>query len=40
MKYNLFRKYLLNVANTVSQNSVVKAVNDIRKQREMKGIDE
>jgi hypothetical protein len=32
---NLFRKYLLNVANTISPNSVVEAVNKIRMEREM-----
>ena len=37
---NPYRKYLLNVANTTSPNSVVEAVNTIRQEREMQGIDE
>ena len=33
------RKYLLNVANTVSKYSVVKAVQEIRLKREDQGLD-
>jgi len=32
----LFREYLLNIVNTASWGSVVKAVLDIRKQKEKK----
>ena len=35
-----FRKYHLNVANTVAPNSVVQAVNDIRTTRENEGVDD
>jgi hypothetical protein len=34
------RKYLLNVANTVTPNSVVDAVIRVRKAREKSGLDE
>ncbi len=33
------RKYLLNVANTVAEHSVVLAVREIRLNREDKGLD-
>ena len=37
---NHFRKYLLNVVNTVNTDSIVNAVSEIRKQREQKVIEE
>ena len=37
---NFNRKYLLNVANTVVKNSVVKAVLEARRKRENKQIEE
>jgi len=33
------RKYMLNVANTVSPNSVINAVSDIKKKRNNEGVD-
>ena len=38
--YLCFRKYLLNIANTIFPNSVINAVIEARKKRENKEIEE